>query len=872
MSQHLNPISLILCSLLFFVLCVGCQPTTDLKQCAHDDVCSKGEICKDSKCITGCREHRDCPRSTPHCIQGLCQSKVCTPGTQRKCYGGRPGTQDLGECKAGQQICNQDGTQWSPCFRQILPHNEICDRADNDCDGQVDEGISCDCKTGEKRSCYTGPSNTLNVGVCRAGVQFCDPKDNMWTACLQQVRPTPELCDDKDNDCNGKVDEVKDCECNPGTTRVCYQGITEEQAKQPLCKAGTQECLPSKRWGDCVGVIPPKKEDTPCSGKDENCDGKIQQCGCTPNTIQKCFSGTAEQRKHAPCRAGERVCLKNGTWNPTCEGEIRPKKEIPCNGKDEDCDGKDLCEKKTWTAFIDRQVTQKLTFSFAEGIGIVTDKQNNMYAYGTLITPSKFHHPKTQTTMTLPKTTPSTSSIADQAYLLKVDAQGSLIWMHIFGTSDTDPTHMAISPNGRYIALVGHFRGIHFTVNSTTPQPQLILGQPLQSSSYVALVDVQGNTNGDVKYIRFIQPVKKQTKSSLGIQLHTVDVDDSGRIAFAGHTTVSMLFRSPSSQFQVDGSNQRNIQDTFIGHLNSNGDWIQNLTRLFTQSRRDPNKSQSSIWNIRMYKKSLYAVGFFTDSLTVSNLNNTKNAVSLIKQGQAPFSLFFARWDANGTLTHRLVGGEQTSYPVNSHNFNLPEHIVQGLAFHPKDNSIWIAGRGRGRLRFGSKYAGHGAQEDHLFLAQIKLGSTRANWTDLYSWEVRGGGVIPTDLKFSHGSLFLAGGYKGQLNASSILKQSTLSHTQDDRSAGYIIQFNLHKKAVSWSARLNTIVGRKLERTVIRSISVTPKGISVTGRHQAQKLNIQTGLHPSTVEHFTSTIRSAQNQNPQSFISYILFK
>ena len=68
-------------------------------------------------------------------------------------------------------------------------------------------------RPGIKSSCYTGPSGTENVGVCKAGTQTCG-YDRQWGPCIGEVKPSAETCaDKKDNDCDGLTDCADRNEC-----------------------------------------------------------------------------------------------------------------------------------------------------------------------------------------------------------------------------------------------------------------------------------------------------------------------------------------------------------------------------------------------------------------------------------------------------------------------------------------------------------------------------------------------------------------------------------------------------------------------------------------------------------------------------------
>lgn len=63
-------------------------------------------------------------------------ASLCSSGETRDCYSGPEGTEGVGNCKPGQQTCNADGTAFGACEGERIPEPEDCSTpGDEDCDG-----------------------------------------------------------------------------------------------------------------------------------------------------------------------------------------------------------------------------------------------------------------------------------------------------------------------------------------------------------------------------------------------------------------------------------------------------------------------------------------------------------------------------------------------------------------------------------------------------------------------------------------------------------------------------------------------------------------------------------------------------------------
>jgi hypothetical protein len=193
---------------------------------------------------------------------------------------GEPCGSNTGACKTGAYGCVCDGPLPEDCqiscVGAYFGSDEVCNGQDDNCDGQVDEGILL----GEP--CTNAPFGT-ETGECKTGHEECF--DGKWQCNANQ--PTEEVCDGEDNDCDGETDEGLVVSCPEGSQCVlgeCAENCVGEEMSCPegmRCESNVDEQGKSNRVCLSNVCVPGAPDALGCAGNPYWCsEGYTPPCKC----------------------------------------------------------------------------------------------------------------------------------------------------------------------------------------------------------------------------------------------------------------------------------------------------------------------------------------------------------------------------------------------------------------------------------------------------------------------------------------------------------------------------------------------------------------------------------------------------------------
>jgi len=213
---------------------------------------------------------------------------------------------------------------------------EVCDDKDNDCDGKIDEGSigpswyrdsdgdGYGDSEDTKQACYQPPGCVPNPGDC---------DDNDAT-----INPNAqEICDQKDNDCDGEIDEGDVCKLwyrDADDDGYGDPAVSQESDEQPDGYVGNaNDC------NDNDATINPDAEEI-CDDIDNNCDGVVDEggvCGAWYRDADGDGYGDPGDSKQSESQPGGYV--RNARDCNDNDINISPDAKEICDEIDNNCDG-----------------------------------------------------------------------------------------------------------------------------------------------------------------------------------------------------------------------------------------------------------------------------------------------------------------------------------------------------------------------------------------------------------------------------------------------------------------------------------------------------------------------------------------------------
>ncbi|MEE2751753.1 MAG: MopE-related protein [Myxococcota bacterium] len=217
--------------------------------------------------------------------------------------------------------------------------SEVCDLEDNDCDSEIDEGVTYTWYADSDNDGYGDATSTSNA--CTAPPGYVANGNDCDDTTSTTNPGSWEVCDGVDNDCDGTSDEPDALNTTTWYTDLDGDGYGDSSTGQGSCNAPSGTVSSPGDCDDNNAAAHPSASET-CDGTDNDCDGTIDE----PDAIDASTwysdldadsygdSATATVSCSAPSNT-----VSDGTDCDDADAAVNPGATESCDSVDNDCDG-----------------------------------------------------------------------------------------------------------------------------------------------------------------------------------------------------------------------------------------------------------------------------------------------------------------------------------------------------------------------------------------------------------------------------------------------------------------------------------------------------------------------------------------------------